>query len=49
MIKDLFKSDRVLIEEIKQNRKKAVKKLVEIYKRWIPKDKILTTNVCPLS
>ena len=45
-IKDLFKSDRVLIGGDKtKTGKKAVKKLVEIYKRWIPKDKILTTNV----
>jgi UDPglucose 6-dehydrogenase len=45
-IEDLFKSDRVLIGS--QNTKsglKAAKKLIEIYSNWIPKDKIVTTNV----
>tara|TARA_B100000963_G_scaffold80683_1_gene68659 strand:- start:15331 stop:16668 length:1338 start_codon:yes stop_codon:yes gene_type:complete len=45
-ISDLYKSDRVLIggdETITgQN---AVNELVSIYERWIPKTKILTTNV----
>ncbi|MDB4228866.1 nucleotide sugar dehydrogenase [Flavobacteriaceae bacterium] len=45
-IEDLFKSDRVLIggdpSETGQN---AVQALVDIYANWIPKDKILTTNV----
>ena len=45
-IEDLFKSDRVLIggdqTETGQN---AVEALVNIYSNWIPKDKILTTNV----
>ena len=45
-IKDLYKSDRVLIGgEQTQSGKNAVKKLVEIYKRWIPEHKILTVNV----
>ena len=45
-IKDLFKSDRVLIggDETKSGQK-AVKALVSIYMNWIPKQKILTTNV----
>ena len=45
-IEDLFKSDRVLIGS-KQNKSglAAAKKLVEIYSNWIPKEKILTTNV----
>jgi UDPglucose 6-dehydrogenase len=45
-IQDLFKSDRVLIggdeTDTGQN---ALKALVEIYANWIPKEKILTTNV----
>ena len=45
-IQDLFKSDRVLIggDETKSGRE-AVKALIEIYANWIPKEKILTTNV----
>ena len=45
-IKDLFKSDRVLIggDQAKSGRK-AVQTLVDIYSNWIPKEKILTTNV----
>ena len=45
-IKDLFKSDRVLIggDQTKSGRK-AVQTLVDIYSNWIPKEKILTTNV----
>ena len=45
-INDLFKSDRVLIggEQTKSG-KKAVQGLVDIYSNWIPKEKILTTNV----
>ena len=45
-IQDLFKSDRVLIggNETKSGQK-AVKALVDIYANWIPKEKILTTNV----
>ena len=45
-IKDLFKSDRVLIGgDDSSTGKKAVKALVDIYANWIPKEKILTTNV----
>tara|TARA_B100000965_G_scaffold70431_1_gene55605 strand:+ start:1433 stop:2866 length:1434 start_codon:yes stop_codon:yes gene_type:complete len=45
-INDLFKSDRVLIGgEDTNNGRIAVNSLVDIYKRWIPADKILTTNV----
>ena len=45
-IQDLFKSDRVLIggDESKTGRD-AVKALFDIYANWIPKEKILTTNV----
>ena len=45
-IKDLFKSDRVLIGGDKTEKgQKAVQALVDIYLNWIPKEKILTTNV----
>jgi len=45
-IADLFKSDRVLIGgEDTPSGKVAVDALVSIYKRWIPEDKIITTNV----
>tara|TARA_B100000963_G_scaffold91497_1_gene78743 strand:- start:2834 stop:4153 length:1320 start_codon:yes stop_codon:yes gene_type:complete len=45
-IQDLFKSDRVLIGgDSTKSGQKAVKALSEIYSRWIPKSKILTTNV----
>ena len=45
-IQDLFKSDRVLIGgESSESGQKAVKALSEIYNKWIPKSKILTTNV----
>ena len=45
-IKDLYKSDRVLIgSEDTESAKKAVEKLCEIYERWIPKEKILLTNI----
>ena len=45
-IQDLHKSDRVLIggDETRTGQN-AVNELVNIYKRWIPKSKILTTNV----
>ena len=45
-IQDLFKSDRVLVggEDTKTG-KAAVAELVSIYLNWIPKEKILTTNV----
>jgi len=45
-IKDLFKSDRVLIGgDQTDSGQKAVQTLVDIYSNWIPKEKILTTNV----
>ena len=45
-IKDLFKSDRVLIGgDTTQSGKEAIQALVDIYSNWIPKEKILTTNV----
>ncbi len=45
-INDLFKSDRVLIGgEQTLSGIKAVKSLVSIYEKWIPKEKILETNV----
>ena len=45
-IKDLFKSDRVLIGGDETDKgQKAVQALVDIYANWIPKEKILTTNV----
>ena len=45
-IQDLFKSDRVLIGgDETTSGKKAVEALVDIYKNWIPSQKILTTNV----
>jgi len=45
-IQDLFKSDRVLIGgEETESGQKAVQALVGIYANWIPKEKILTTNV----
>jgi len=45
-IQDLFKSDRLLIggDESKSGQK-AVQSLVDIYANWIPREKILTTNV----
>ena len=45
-IQDLFKSDRVLIGgDESDSGQKAVLALVDIYANWIPKEKILTTNV----
>jgi len=45
-IQDLFKSDRVLIGgDETESGEKAVRALVGIYANWIPKEKILTTNV----
>ena len=45
-IQDLFKSDRVLIGgDETPSGQEAVKALVDIYAQWIPKEKILTTNV----
>ncbi|GIR81391.1 MAG: hypothetical protein CM15mP83_1170 [Flavobacteriaceae bacterium] len=45
-IADLFKSDRVLIGGRKTPKgKQAVEALVDIYANWIPREKIVTTNV----
>ena len=45
-IQDLFKSDRVLIGgDQTPSGFKAVNALLEIYARWIPEEKIITTNV----
>ena len=45
-IKDLFKSDRVLIGgDSTDSGKEAVAALLNIYSQWIPKEKILITNV----
>jgi len=45
-IQDLFKSDRVLIGgDETVTGQQAVQSLVDIYANWIPKEKILTTNV----
>ena len=45
-IEDLFKSDRVLIGgDETESGQKAVQALVDIYANWIPKEKILTTNI----
>jgi len=45
-IEDLFKSDRVLIgSQQTKSGLEACQALVDIYANWIPKEKILTTNV----
>ena len=45
-IQDLFKSDRVLVGgDPTPTGQDAVAALVSIYLNWIPKEKILTTNV----
>ena len=45
-IQDLFKSDRVLVGgDDTESGKAAVAALVSIYSNWIPKEKVLTTNV----
>ena len=45
-IKDLFKSDRVLIGgQQTTSGKIAISALVDIYSNWIPREKIYTTNV----
>ena len=45
-IEDLFKSDRVLIGSPQtKSGLEACQALVDIYTKWIPKEKILTTNV----
>ena len=43
---DLFKSDRVLIGgDQTLSGKKAINSLLEIYNKWIPRDKIIISNV----
>ncbi|BCY27282.1 UDP-glucose 6-dehydrogenase [Flavobacterium okayamense] len=45
-IEDLFAPDRVLIGgETSPEGEKAVQALVDVYANWVPKDRILTTNV----
>lgn len=45
-IEDLFKSDRVLVGgDTTSTGQAAVEALVSIYAQWIPKEKIITTNV----
>ena len=45
-IENLYKSDRVLIGGgSTPSAKKAIQKLVDIYKKWIPEKKILITNI----
>ena len=45
-IEDLFQSDRVLIGgRTTPKGEKAVKAVVDIYANWIPREKIVTTNV----
>ncbi|MEO6348712.1 MAG: nucleotide sugar dehydrogenase [Aquaticitalea sp.] len=45
-VTDLIKPDRVLIGgDTTQDGEKAVKALVDIYANWVPKERILTTNV----
>lgn len=45
-ISNLEKPDRVLVGAMEtESGKKALKKIVEIYARWVPRKKILTTNV----
>jgi len=45
-IQDLFKSDRVLIGgDDTPSGQAAIAELVSLYAQWIPKEKILTTNV----
>jgi len=45
-IRDLEDPDRVLIGAMKTPKgQKALQKVVDIYKHWVPKEKIITTNV----
>lgn len=45
-IEDLFNSDRVLIGgDPTPTGRKAINALIDIYAKWIPKDKIITSNV----
>jgi UDPglucose 6-dehydrogenase len=45
-VEDLMKPDRVLIGGLQTDEgKEAIQALVDVYKNWIPKERILTTNV----
>ena len=45
-VEDLFAPDRVLIGgDTTPEGQKAIQQLVDVYANWVPKDKILTTNV----
>ncbi|WP_118195537.1 UDP-glucose 6-dehydrogenase [Albibacterium indicum] len=45
-VKDLLNPDRVLIGgEQTEDGKQAIQALVDVYARWVPKEKILTTNI----
>ncbi|XCF06524.1 UDP-glucose 6-dehydrogenase [Tamlana crocina] len=45
-VQDLLKPDRVLIGgDTSEEGEQAIQALVDIYAEWVPKDKILTTNV----
>ncbi len=46
-VQDLLNPDRVLIggDTSTKEGKEAVQALVEVYRKWVPKEKILTTNV----
>jgi UDPglucose 6-dehydrogenase len=45
-VEDLMRPDRVLIGGLQTDEgKEAIKSLVDIYANWIPKERILTTNV----
>jgi len=45
-VEDLFNPDRVLIGgDTTEEGKKAIEALVEVYANWIPRERILTTNV----
>ena len=45
-VEDLFAPDRVLIGgDTTVDGQKAIQALVDVYANWVPKDKILTTNV----
>ena len=45
-VEDLFAPDRVLIGgDTTPEGQRAIQQLVDVYSNWVPKDKILTTNV----
>jgi len=45
-VEDLLSPDRVLIGgESSEEGQKAIQALVEIYANWVPRERILTTNV----